>query len=607
MILVVMVFSVMCVVGAILIGSVVDFYKKDFADQMRENLSPGTQLRDELTSAMTKDDFYEAQKKILISYGSSLGIDEYRDYYILDTDGMLLAGSNPELGLSLAKTTNMLLAMNGEDGYNITEGSDFSDAAIYLENNGYKCIIYIKDTQDEARELTWILFSIVIQSLFIGLLIAIILSFFLAKAISSPIQNLTRGTQLVAEGDFTHNIETHSRDEIGILTDNFNHMKTVLKNTLDEVSGERQKLETVLSYLTDPVITFSNDGLILHINESGIRLLGDEYNESFNIYKFFELFGVPYEGDKLDIDNFRPPAIRTADGGVLIRALIYKDHVLDVSFGMIRYNDKSEIKRGFITVIHDITESYELDKARREFVANVSHELRTPLTSIKGACETILEDEDMPDDVRRHFLAMVVSESDRMTRIVTDLLVLSRLENNRTKWRIESFDIKDAIRHLCELMRVDAKSHNHTLRFSASKYIPKITGDRERIEQVLINVLSNSIKYTPDGGEINLIALYQKNSDYITIQVTDNGIGIPEEDLAHIFERFYRVEKSRTSETGGTGLGLAIAREIVIAHGGDISIDSKYGSGTTVTIKLPIKTKLSSSKSISREEGGAVV
>ena len=399
----------------------------------------------------------------------------------------------------------------------------------------------------------------------------------------------------------------HSRDEIGILTDNFNHMKTVLKNTLDEVSGERQKLETVLSYLTDPVITFSNDGLILHINESGIRLLGDEYNDSFNIYRFFELFDVPYEGDELDIENFRPPAVRTADGGVLIRAIIYKDRVFDVSFGMIRYNDKSEIKRGFITVIHDITESYELDKARREFVANVSHELRTPLTSIKGACETILEDEDMPDNGRRHFLGMVVSESDRMTRIVTDLLVLSRLEYNRTKWRIESFDIKEAIRHLCELMRVDAKSHKHTLRFSASKYIPMITGDRERIEQVLINVLSNSIKYTPDGGEINVIASYQKSSDHITIKVTDNGIGIPNEDTTHIFDRFYRVEKSRTSETGGTGLGLAIAREIVIAHGGDISIDSKYGSGTTVMIKLPLITKLTSSQNISKVEGGAVV
>lgn len=607
MILVVMIFSVMCVVGAILIGSVVDFYKKDFAVQMRENLSPGTQLRDELTSAMTSDNFYDAQKKILASYGSSLGIDEYRDYYILDTEGVLLAGSNPELGSSLAKTTNMLLAMNGKDGYDITEGSDYCDAAIYLENNGYKCVIYIIDTQDEARELTWILFSIIIQSLFIGLLIAIILSFFLAKAISSPIQSLTRGTQLVAEGDFTHNIEMQSRDEIGILTDNFNHMKTVLKNTLDEVSGERQKLETVLSYLTDPVITFSNDGLILHINESGIRLLGDEYNDSFNIYRFFELFDVPYEGDELDIENFRPPAVRTADGGVLIRAIIYKDRVFDVSFGMIRYNDKSEIKRGFITVIHDITESYELDKARREFVANVSHELRTPLTSIKGACETILEDEDMPDNVRRHFLGMVVSESDRMTRIVTDLLVLSRLEYNRTKWRIESFDIKEAIRHLCELMRVDAKSHKHTLRFSASKYIPMITGDRERIEQVLINVLSNSIKYTPDGGEINVIASYQKSSDHITIKVTDNGIGIPNEDTTHIFDRFYRVEKSRTSETGGTGLGLAIAREIVIAHGGDISIDSKYGSGTTVMIKLPLITKLTSSQNISKVEGGAVV
>ncbi len=589
-----MVFAVMGVVGIVLISSVSDFYRDEFSMQMAENLAPDTQLRSELTDALSDENYYIEQKNILASYGSMLGIDAYRNYYILDKNGTVLEGSDAELGKSLIKTTNMLNAMTGADSCKSTFVVEYSDAAFYLSDGERECIIYIKDSLDEVSRLQWVLISIVIQAIFLGLLIAILLAFFLAKAISSPIQNLTKGTQLVAEGDFSTTIEAHSDDEIGTLTENFNVMKNALKNTLDEVSGERKKLETVFSYLTDSVIAFSRDGKVININECGIRMFGDQYSDDFDIYRMFDLLGVPFNGDKLELSGFGGKAEAT-DGGIVIHELVYNNRVFDISFGTFKYLNEKELEEGFITIIHDITETYELDKSRREFVANVSHELRTPLTSIKGACETILEDDEMPEEIRRHFLSMVVTESDRMTRIVADLLVLSRLDNKRTRWRIEEFDLREAIRHLCEVMRVDAKTRNHKLRFSASKVIPAVIGDREKIEQVIINIMSNAMKYTPDGGEINVVAKYTKSrSDIVSISVTDNGIGIPKEDVEHLFERFYRVEKSRTSETGGTGLGLAIAKEIIIAHGGDIKIDSNYGVGTTVTIELPLKCELTS-------------
>lgn len=592
MILVIMVFAVMGVVGVVLISSVSDFYRDEFSEQMAENFKEGTQLRDELTAALSDENYFTEQKSILASYGSMLGIDAYRNYYILDINGLMLEGSDASLGKSLIKTSNMIEAMKGGDSCVSTKVVEYSDAAFYLKSGERECIIYIKDSLNEVSRLQWSLISIIIQAIFIGLVIAILLAFFLAKAISSPIQNLTKGTQLVAEGDFSTTIEAHSNDEIGTLTENFNVMKNALKNTLDEVSGERAKLETVFSYLTDSVITFSEDGEILNINECGIRMFGEHYSESFNIYKMFDLLGVPFNGDKLELSGFGGKAEST-DGGIVIHELVYNNRVFDVSFGVIKYLKDNELQEGFITIIHDITETYELDKSRREFVANVSHELRTPLTSIKGACETILEDDEMPEEIRRHFLSMVVTESDRMTRIVADLLVLSRLDNKRTRWRIEEFDCREAIRHLCEVMRVDAKARNHKLRFSASKYIPNIVGDREKIEQVIINIMSNAMKYTPDGGEINVLAKYSKNKpDIITVSVSDNGIGIPKEDVDHLFERFYRVEKSRTSETGGTGLGLAIAKEIIMAHGGDIKIESTYGKGTTMIIELPLVCEL---------------
>jgi two-component system sensor histidine kinase VicK len=197
-----------------------------------------------------------------------------------------------------------------------------------------------------------------------------------------------------------------------------------------------------------------------------------------------------------------------------------------------------------------------------------------------------MEDPEMPAETRQYFLDMALTESDRMTRIVSDLLVLSRLDNKRTQWKVETFDLCRSVSRLIEVMRVDIEAREHTVTFTSEGHIPQITADRERIEQVIVNVISNSVKYTPVGGKIDVSVTSAEEK--VSFRVKDNGIGIPEEDLGRIFERFYRVEKSRTSEMGGTGLGLAIARELIEAHGGDIQIESQLGEGTAVTVTLPI-------------------
>ncbi len=592
LILVIFIITVMCVVGTVMIFSVFDFYNDEFQNQMDSSLAEDSTLFLELKMALSTDDFPTEQKKILDSYSGMLGIDQYRNFYILDMNGEMLAGSDTELGKNLIATPNMIAAMNQKRGTVQVIGAEFSDYAVYISNegSGSECLIYIKDTLEEVHQLSQMLFTIILQSLFMGLLIAIILSFFLAKAITFPIQNLTYGAQLVASGKFNYEIDAHSKDEIGTLTDTFNHMKDVLKSTLDQVDGERQKLETVFSYLRDAVIAFTDDGFVLHNNISAVELFGERWGESFKLDKMLDYFDISFDGKNLTAGGGESNTEHTHDGGFVFHDVVFDDKVFDVSFGAIKYTANNNTHIGLITIIHDVTNRYELDKSRREFVANVSHELRTPLTSVKGACETIIEDPDMPVEIRQHFLDMAITESDRMTRIVADLLVLSRLDNNRTRWKIEKFDIRDSIRHLCEAMKVTLESHKHTLSTKFSKDLSEITGDRDRIEQVLINIISNAIKYTPDGGKIEIFAKNANNGIYIVIR--DNGIGIPKEDLNHIFERFYRVEKSRTSETGGTGLGLAIAREIIIAHGGDIKILSKIDEGTAVVIFLPFETNL---------------
>ncbi|MBR6709014.1 MAG: ATP-binding protein, partial [Clostridia bacterium] len=197
---------------------------------------------------------------------------------------------------------------------------------------------------------------------------------------------------------------------------------------------------------------------------------------------------------------------------------------------------------------------------------------------------------DMNSEMRDNFLNMAVEECNRMLRIVMDLLTLSRLDNHKTKWKIAPFDLKQTLIHICQVMQVEATSHRHSLRLTVPERLPEMNGDAERIEQVLINILSNAVKYTPDGGEIEVTAEHKNGLTAVSIR--DNGIGIPAEDIPRLFERFYRVEKARTSEMGGTGLGLAIAKEIIAAHGGSIQVSSEVGKGTLVTITLPLDSKL---------------
>lgn len=595
LIFVVFIITVMAVVGTVLLNSVFRYYNKEFVTQMEEYLSPDAALRSELEAGLDGADFAESQKQILSAWSTKLGIDIYRNFYILDESGDYLSGSQSEPDGGLPVTENLISAMAGTDGKNQIVGAEFTDYAIKLSSGGQTDIIYIKDTQDEMRELSGQLFLIILQSVMIGLIIAVILSFFLAKAITQPIQNLTHGAQMIAAGEFSERLDVESKDEIGILTATFNRMKNILKNTLAEVDGERSKLETIFAYLKDGVIAFSENGSVLQINKSATDLFGEAYDKATFNYEhmmslFYFEFAQAFTGDDEDEHSY------------ILRDVGLGERTLDVNVGTLRYIDNNENREGMIIVLHDITERYELDKSRREFVANVSHELRTPLTYIHGAMEAILTYPDMDDVDRTEFLTKGIEESDRMLRILGDLLTLSRLDNKRTQWKIGTFDLRRTLEHICDTLGLQAREKNQTITLHGKSPLPELTADKDRIEQVVINIITNSIKYTPEGGAIEVYAFKNNEpatdgveGESVSIVVRDNGIGIPAEDMPRLFERFYRVEKSRTSETGGTGLGLSIAKEITEAHGGKIILTSEQNKGTTVKIVLPVKTKLENS------------
>ncbi|MFA6948513.1 MAG: histidine kinase dimerization/phospho-acceptor domain-containing protein, partial [Eubacteriales bacterium] len=448
--------TVMAVVGTVLLNSVFRFYTREFETQMENALSPDSPLCGDLAGSIGDT---ESQKTMLSAYSTTIGIDVYRNFYILDMNGNFIDGSNEELGRLLVKTPNMIAAMGGGVGSAQLAGSDYSDYAVSLGDDGGRCIIYIKDTQEEMRSLSWQLFSLILQSIFFGLCIAVILSFFLARAITSPIRSLTRGAQLITAGEFTHEIDVRATDEIGVLTDTFNRMKQTLKNNLDEISGERRKLETVLSYLKDGVIAFSENGSVIQINKSAIQLFRKNYNESFTLERMLGLLCIEYAAGYLGELKHNK--------SIILREIVYDDKALDISVSPLKYIEDNAAHSGCIAVIHDVTGRYELDKARREFVANVSHELRTPLTVIKGSAETILMYPDMDDASRQDFLNNVIEESDRMLRIIGDLLTLSRLDNNKTKWKIAPFNIVGCTSHICDILQNDAAAHGHTLTYRA--------------------------------------------------------------------------------------------------------------------------------------------
>lgn len=586
-IFVVFTIAVITSVGGIMLHRTVNFYDDEFMSQMRETFGEGSNLVIELREAFDSEDSYEMQNEILKAYSSSIGVDKHRNYYVLDINGNFKEGSDKNLGSELEITPNIVSAMNGEIGAVSGFWSEYIDYAVRVSGNGKSSIIYVKDTQEEVRSFTKMIFVMTIQAMLIALAGALLLSFFLARAITEPIRKLTVGAQKIADGEFSEKIDVKGNDEIGALSETFSNMKDVLKNTLDEISGERQKFETLFLYLKDAVVAFNKEGKLMHINKMAKRLFGflspesDDYMKDFNFSSMINVLQI----------NYREVSVKYKENkNYVVNDVMYDGKALDVTFAEFKYAEHGETMRGIMCLIHDVTGRYELDKSRREFVADVSHELRTPLTGIKGAVETVLENPTLDEDTKNNFLEMAIEECDRMTRLVGDLLVLSRLDNKKTSWKIETFDAERFIEHIYDVMSVSAKERAQTLTMKCESDIPDVTADKEKLQQVIINIVSNAIKYTPKGGNVAITA---KNSgEFFLISVSDNGIGIPKDDLPRIFERFYRVEKSRTSDAGGTGLGLAIAKEIIDAHGGDIKIDSEIGRGTHVDVFIPYKTKL---------------
>ena len=350
--------------------------------------------------------------------------------------------------------------------------------------------------------------------------------------------------------------------------------KTELKDKLSEVSTKKNQIETILLHMTDGIIAFNMSGEIILINPAAKKFLSisPEDNTFNDIFKKFE------------IDINMEKIIYLESWTSTEKRFQVDDRYVKVFFAP--FKNEEDRPDGVIAVIQDITEHVKLDNMQKELVADVSHELKTPITSIMGYADTLLEG-GYDEETQQKFLNVIASESRRMARLVTDLLTLSRYDSNKNKTQKEAFDLGELVKKCQEKLAIEIKKKNHTVNCFVTADVPLVYADKDDIERVVLNIMTNSIKYTQDGGEIKIYVGFVYNDAYI--KIFDNGIGIPEEDLSRIFERFYRVDKARTREMGGTGLGLSIAKEILDKNGGSIDIKSKVGEGTEVVIRIPTK------------------
>ena len=412
----------------------------------------------------------------------------------------------------------------------------------------------------------------------IFIVFSLILALIISRLITFPLKKIEKSMRTVASGkivDVKHLKNINKFSEIEETIDSYNGMMEMIKKNNFDLNSQQSKTEIILEHMADGVIAFSITRQVVHMNKSAQRLLKID-----NSYDTFDKIIKKLESD-LDFDKIMYlPNYKSIDMKTVV-----DDNALNIIF--IPFFSNRLTPMGVIMIIRNITENVKLDDMRKEFVANVSHELKTPLTSIKGYSETIMNGDLTYQEIIR-FSKVINQEANRMGRLVADLLQLSRFDYKKVSWKKMMFAIDEMAQNVCEKMQLSAKEKNHTLECVVNVKPPHVYADRDSIEQVLVNIISNSIKYTPEGGIIR-VYVGSINKDNAYVKIIDNGIGIPQKDLSRIFERFYRVDKARSRKMGGTGLGLSIVKEIIDGNNGTINIRSEVNQGTEVSITLPTK------------------
>jgi two-component system phosphate regulon sensor histidine kinase PhoR len=416
-------------------------------------------------------------------------------------------------------------------------------------------------------------------SLFIALILTVIVVSSFTSSIVIPLQEMTCVAREMADGKLDTVITVKSADEIGALGKGLNYMAAHLRETIAQITEERNKIKAILTSINDGVIAADSAGNVLLINPAVERMFNISYENSLGkkvieVVRNFDLEKLLYRALEGEESLTQEVQIFVPDPKVfrIVTAPLTNET------GIV----------GVVAVLRDITAFREVERMKADFVANVSHELKTPLTSIKGFVETLLDGALEDKEVARHFLEIINDENERLNRLINDLLSLSKIEARQTSVDKKFLNLENVIKNAVSVLSPQAADKKLLLKTEIRGQLPDVEANEDMIGQLLINLIDNAVKYTPEDGRVEITA--EKADDWVKVIVSDTGIGIPRESLPRLFERFYRVDKARSREMGGTGLGLAIVKHILEVHNGKIEVESMVGRGSRFIFYLPAKT-----------------
>ena len=509
--------------------------------------------------------------------------DQY-EIYCLDKDGRVesTTGGTIEEG-QIVKEEVVIRAIRTQksataeiEHFSVFTGKQYTDhARIVLDDNGdVERIIYIKASTLGVHNNIFAIMQTIAIGLIIAMFITALCGIVFANMITAPIKALTNNSKKLAAGNSITRIPVEAADEIGELTQSFNYMASQLSTTMEVVTSEKNKLEKIFEHMADGVMAFNKQGVLVHVNSACYDMIGAT-SMGPNFEQVFENIGLDVNFEELLAGKHYEH---------VDQILTLGDRYLKMHFDA--YLNAKKETDGLVVVIQDVTKQQKLDQMRKEFVANVSHELRTPLTTVKSYTETLIDGAIDERETAMHFLSVMEKEADRMTALVQDLLELSRIDNKQIQLEFVAINLKPLLEEVLEAQYIHITKKGHQLKVSYDKSKEYwIEGDLSRIRQILHNILSNAIKYSPEAGILSVAM--RNEEDSVIIEIADTGVGIPKEDLERIFERFYRVDKARSRKMGGTGLGLSIAKELMLLHKGDIKIESTLGEGTKASLLFP--------------------
>lgn len=559
---------------------------KDSFDQRVNNLS--YYLEQEMTkdrSTESSTTLKEDAERILNDFSKE---GEILEVSLIDKSYEVIATSNPyNREVAGKKTTEgiikrtLLVGLPYENKFFDPERDSkvrISVTPIKKANQETIGAIYVVASMDDVYNQIRTINMILASGTILALGITAFLGVFVARTITHPLSDMRKQAIELAKGNFSRKVRKYGNDEIGQLATTFNYLTRELKEAQSMTEGERKKLSSVIAYMTDGVIATNRNGAIILLNTPALELLNVSRETALEM-PITSLLGLDDEYTFEDL-------VEQQDSLILEIDQEERTSVLRVNFSVIQ-KEHGKID-GLIAVIYDVTEQEQIDQERREFVANVSHELRTPLTTMRSYLEALADGALQDPNIAPRFLNVAQNETERMIRLVNDLLQLSKFDSKDYQFNKEWIHFIRFFSLIIERFEMTKEQHVDFISHLPDRDL-YVEIDPDKITQVLDNIISNALKYSPEGGHITFSVDVNEEEELLYVSVKDEGVGIPRKDMEKIFERFYRVDKARTRKLGGTGLGLAIAKEMVQAHGGDIWADSIEGKGTTITFTLPYK------------------